>query len=389
MMSSRWELGLGRRTTHALLLVASLYASACSSATNDPTELSVVVNGDSAIMSQLSRVDVQTFNRDGSELLEYHSFALADAAGAPLAPGLPLTHSFRPPRDKGDTVRVLAVGIGLVDGAPRTLVEAQKTASFLSGRTRELELYFAAACFQKFCRGELRGSTLTCAEGRCVSIPSADETTENLRDASEPVMRPALDADGPGDARVEDEAAVSTDTDSGSAPPDSGNELGCDGGAKPSCLCANGAPPPCEAAPIDAGPACDVGKHMGMFTGDVGQNSSAPNTPISGTLSFEVPAPGASSVVTIVQGSIKGATANGSTMVARVEGRWNCALRALEAGRVVDGVYTYAERVLNDTVAFSGTLTGSYAAGAQSVTGDWKTSAENGTGGFGTWSARR
>jgi hypothetical protein len=125
-----------------------------------------------------------------------------------------------------------------------------------------------------------------------------------------------------------------------------------------------------------------------MYSGMVGPHPRAPPTPISGTFSFEVPAPGASNVVAIVQGSLSGATANGSTMVARVEARWNCALRSLEMGRIVDGVYTYAERILNNKLAFTGTAAGSYAVGAQSATGDWKIVTESNTGGFGTWSAR-
>jgi hypothetical protein len=347
-------------------------------------------------MSQLSRVVVQTMNPDGSELLEHHTFLLADAADAadaPLARGLPLTHAFRAPRDKDSTVRVLARGLGVVDGSERELVEAQKTTRFVNGKASELELYFAQACFQKFCRTELRGSSETCAGGRCIGIPSADEPTAASRDPSDPATAPLpLDAGVAQDASVHDAGAavVGDEIDAGVVPA-TGTKGDCDGAVNvnANCLCTNGALPPCDPAPLlDAGQACDVGNHQGTLTGKVGQSVSTPNTPISGTFSFEVPAPGASNVVAIVQGALSGTTANGSTMVARVEGRWNCTLRSLEMGAIVDGVYTYAERILNNKVAFSGTASGSYAAGAQSASGEWKIVTESNTGGFGTWSTR-
>jgi hypothetical protein len=56
-------------------------------------------------------------------------------------------------------------------------------------------------------------------------------------------------------------------------------------------------------------------------------------------------------------------------------------------GRIVDGVYTYAERILNSKLAFTGTASGSYGVGAQSATGEWKIVSESNTGGFGTWTA--
>ncbi|MEY4508866.1 MAG: hypothetical protein RLZZ450_988 [Pseudomonadota bacterium] len=367
-----------------LLAWAALFGAACS-IEDDTLELGVRVQGDPTIMAQLSSVLVQTLDEDGAELLAYRTFSVhGDLAGSP-----PLSHSLKRPRDSRARIRVLALGRGLVDGVERTLIETQKILSVSGDASRQVDLYFSTDCFQRFCRAELRGSSLTCAQGKCVRIPDGDAMPPPVTaDASTPDSGSHLDSGVGKDASSDAAPAVIVSMDSSTAANVSGP--GDDGGCTPGsagCACPNGAAPPCDVAPVDAGPGCDVGKHVGTFTGAVGPNMMSPNTSVTGTFSFEVPAGAQGSVA--IAGSFDGKTPTGNTLVARVEGRWNCSLRTIEQGRLVAGVFTYVDRFLNDTLMFTGTVTGSYAPLASSVEGQWTVDSGNNAGGRGTWSARR
>jgi len=385
--SARAPEGALRRLRVATLLVAaSLLGSACSAA-GDTSEVAVRIQGDPAIMARLSSVLVQTFDEEGAELLAYHTFSLGN--GLETSP--PLSHTLSRPRDNRARVRVLALGRIIIDGLEQTVIETQKMLSVPGDAARQVDLYFSTDCFQTFCRGELRGSLRTCVHGRCVGIPDGDDTTttpSTTHDASSPGT-PPLDGGAAKDAASDAAPSVVVSIDSSTAQPgtEPHNDAGCTPGSA-GCTCANGTPPPCVATPPDAGPSCDVGKHVGMFTGAVGPNMSSPNTAVTGAFSFEVPAPGADGSAAI-SGSFDGKTPTGNTIVARIEGRWNCGLRAIEQGRLVGGVFTYVDRFLNDTLTFTGTVAGSYAPSSTSVDGQWTVDSGNNAGGKGTWSAHR
>lgn len=375
---------LRRSHVATLLVAASVFGFACST-DGDTSEVAVRIQGDPAIMAQLSSVLVQTFDEEGAELLAYHTFSLGNG----LESSPPLSHTLSRPRDSRARVRVLALGRGIVDGLEQTVIETQKMLSVSGNASRQVDLYFSTDCLQTFCRGELRGSLRTCVQGSCVSIPDGDDTPPppTTRDASAPGT-PRLDGGAANDAASDAAPAVIVSMDSSTTQPgtEPRNDAGCTPGSA-GCVCADGTPAPCVTTPPDAGPGCDVGKHVGMFTGAVGPNMSAPNTAVMGTFSFEVPAGADGSAA--ISGSFDGKTPTGNTIVARVEGRWNCGLRTIEQGRLVGGVFTYVDRFINDTLTFTGTVAGSYAPGSPSVEGQWTVDSGNNAGGKGTWSARR
>jgi hypothetical protein len=371
-----------------LLLSTLLLGSACVP-TSESQELVVLVRGDATIMAKLSSVLVQTLDEDGGELLAYHTFSLVPGAGN----GPPLSHAFARPRESGARVRVLALGRGRVNGVERPLVEMQKLLTLQGDAPRQVELYFSDDCLEQFCRTELRGSSLTCVRGSCAAIPDGEDAVVPPRtsDASEPITAAPLDASTAQDAASDAARSVIVSMDSSTIPQTSVIEAdaGCTPGAA-GCTCVDGTEPPCEVMPPDAGPTCDVGKHVGMFTGAVGPNMSAPNTSVTGTVSFEVPPPGAqiTNGSVAITGTLEGKTPTGNTLIARIDGRWNCGKRALEQGRLVDGLFSYNERFLED-ITFVGTIAGAYAPSSTTVEGQWTVDSGNNAGGFGTWSARR
>jgi hypothetical protein len=277
----------------------------------------------------------------------------------------------------------------VVDGVQRTLVEAQKTITLVRGQALGLDLFFANACRMVSCWTELRGSTQTCQQGICVAIPDAADGMSSSpvgaiseRDGSVPLDGAARDGGAAGEGGpttpIGMDSAVSSEPLSDAA---TGVALDAAGS------CPSGGAPPCQALP-DAAPACDVGKYAGTFSGMVGPNGSAPDTAVAGDFAFEVPASGTQSLIPIVNGKQSGKTGTGNTLVARLEGTWNCATRALDA-RIVDGVFTYVDRVLFSTLDFTGTSTGSFTSNAEPVTGTWKVITNDGAGGNGAFSVHR
>ena len=365
-------------------LLLTLHLAGCSPA-SAPSELSVTVRGEDEIMGQLSSVVIKAFNADGSELLEHHTFELVPGSGQG---NLPLTYDVRSVPDKNAKLRVLALGIGMVDGVERTLVEAQKTVTLASGQALGLELFFANACRMVSCWTELRGSTQTCQQGVCVAIPDAADGL-----TSSPVgATPERDGGALLDGAARDGAAgeggtttpVGMDSAVSSEPP---SDAGLGDALDATGPCPSGGALPCKASP-DAASACDVGKYVGTFTGMVGPNGASPDTAVACDFAFEVPAADTQSLIPIVDGQQSGKTNSGNTLVARLEGTWNCATRALEA-RVVDGVFTYVDRVLFSTLDFTGTASGSFTSDAEPVTGTWKVVTNDGAGGKGAFSVHR
>jgi hypothetical protein len=376
-----------RTSARLSLVLGSVVVSACSAA-GDTSEVAVRIQGDPAIMAKLSSVLVQTFDEEGAQLLAYHTFLLGQGRES----GPPLSHTLSRHRDGRDRVRVVALGRSMVDGVEETLIETQRMLSVSGDASRQVELYFSADCFQKFCRSDLRGSSLTCLRGSCVSIPEGGDDTAptKLADASTTgsVTAPVdggVNRDAGSDAAPD--VVVAMDSGTTQQVPDPADDAGCTPG-NAGCACLDGTPPPCVTLPPDAGPSCDVGKHVGMFTGAVGTNMSSPNTAVSGAYSYDVPAPSADGTAAIT-GSFDGKTPTGNTIVARFEGRWSCSQRTIEQGRLVSGVFTYIDRFINNTLAFTGTITGSYASGSTSVEGQWTVDSGNNAGGKGTWSAHR
>lgn len=135
------------------------------------------------------------------------------------------------------------------------------------------------------------------------------------------------------------------------------------------------------------GGACDVGRFEGSFGGSVGQRRQQPDTAVSGTIMFEIPAT-TMARTPITGGLIRGQAQDRSTLEARIEGVWDCQSRTLEQAQIVDGVYAYRGRTDLPRLPFSGRMTATGLVGSEPLRGEWSVVGGAESGGFGQFTGR-
>jgi hypothetical protein len=201
-----------RLATIALPLLALLSAFTAGCGKDAPeTLIRLIIDSDLEVGTELTKLEVRIFDRDGKEELRRQDFALGTKReGARYA--LPLSIKLAPDSQGSSAdFRLVVTGIGPVGegGSDVEVVEQQATASFRPGQALRLDVFLARNCLFKLCRdaeGGLQSQTCDVETGTCAGVPEREDL-------------PAADSDG---TRLDEEekseaAVVAGATDGGQA----------------------------------------------------------------------------------------------------------------------------------------------------------------------------
>lgn len=191
----------------------------------DPTQLLIEVDTDFDVPTQLSRIELRTFDETGA-LVAVAPFEVTphDADPEPGKYVLPVSFAIVPKDDDLDRL-VLVQLSGYLGQGTDALVMRRARIGFVEGRTIPLRLFLAQACQGVVCEGDT-----TCDRGVCIPVdvvpPAGSDGGADSEMSVDMGVNVDLDASMPMDA--DDVTDSSVDTDAVVACTDS-NETRCDG----------------------------------------------------------------------------------------------------------------------------------------------------------------